>query len=429
MINIFDSSVAPGDKANVIISGGGLAGLSTSLGLAKLGLFDIDIIECRTEWLNQGSAFGLAANGRKALKELFASPESLERLVEKGIYIEDFDSYLLVWYMVRDALLEEVKKYPSISIHMGKTIESYDDTSDQSQIEVVVKEVENPDKKEKLKGSLLIAADGVYSDIRALAGLVPAKLATKTKWRGTIPHVPMGSILEPFLDKGILPLRMDESTKGMQTGECLINVFNFHPKVDRKMTFVMNASVINLPPDTHPSSLFRKHMPDSYHQQILEEVYKLADDRELHYPLAMAVIELPNDGSKGWGGKGRVLFVGDSAHAMRPASGIFMFISVPFSFLSFANCNTSSETGLGGAMAFEDAVVLCRLLKSGGIGSLKTKESAEALVHKFEASRFDRVKIIWDNQWEISEGAYKKNLKGTNPKMAQSFAAWVKEGV
>jgi len=405
MINIFDSSVAPGDKANVIISVGGLAGLSTSLGLAKLGLFDIDIIECRTEWLNQGSAFGLAANGRKALKELFASPESLERLVEKGIYIEDFDSYLLVWYMVRDALLEEVKKYPSISIHMGKTIESYDDTSDQSQIEVVVKEVENPDKKEKLKGSLLIAADGVYSDIRALAGLVPAKLATKTKWRGTIPHVPMGSILEPFLDKGILPLRMDESTKGMQTGECLINVFNFHPKVDRKMTFVMNASVINLPPDTHPSSLFRKHMPDSYHQQILEEVYKLADDRELHYPLAMAVIELPNDGSKGWGGKGRVLFVGDSAHAMRPASG------------------------LGGAMAFEDAVVLCRLLKSGGIGSLKTKESAEALVHKFEASRFDRVKIIWDNQWEISEGAYKKNLKGTNPKMAQSFAAWVKEGV
>ena len=81
-------------------------------------------------------------------------------------------------------------------------------------------------------------------------------------------------------------------------------------------------------------------------------------------------------------------------------------------------------------MAFEDAVVLYRLLKSGGIGSLKTKESAEALVHKFEASRFDRVKIIWDNQWEISEGVYKKKLS-TSPSFewTQSFAAWVKEGV
>ena len=86
---------------------------------------------------------------------------------------------------------------------------------------------------------------------------------------------------------------------------------------------------------------------------------------------------------------------------------------------------------MGGAKAFEDAVVLCRLLKSGGIGSLKTKESAEALVHKFEASRFDRVKIIWDNQWEISEGVYKKKLRSTNPYLewTQSFAAWVKEGV
>ena len=70
-------------------------------------------------------------------------------------------------------------------------------------------------------------------------GLEPAKFATKTKWRGTIPHVPKGSVLEPFLDKGIVPLLMDESTKGMQTGECLVNLFNFHPKIPRKTTYTM----------------------------------------------------------------------------------------------------------------------------------------------------------------------------------------------
>mmetsp|Transcript_8802 Transcript_8802/g.19752 ORF Transcript_8802/g.19752 Transcript_8802/m.19752 type:complete len:404 (-) Transcript_8802:127-1338(-) len=403
MVKIINSSAVPSNARNIIISGGGLAGLSTSLGLAKLG-FHVDIIECRKEWLQQGSAFGLAANGRNALKELFPSPKSLDLLVEKGIYVKEHDSYLLVWYMVRDALLEEVKKCSSIDIHMGKTIERYDDTSDQSEIEVVVKDVENANEKKKLTGSLLIAADGVYSNIREMAGLEPAKFATKTKWRGTIPHVPKGSILEPFLDKGILPLLMDESTKGMQTGHTLINMFNFHPKIHRKMTFVLNASVTDLPPGTHPKELFRKYMPDLYHQQILEEVYNLADDRELRYPLAMAVIELPEDGSKGWGGRGRVLFVGDSAHAMRPASG------------------------LGGALAFEDAAVLCRLLKSSGSGSLETKLSAEALVREFEASRFDRVKMIWDNQWEISEGVY-KNKSYASAGWSPDFAAWVKQGV
>ena len=120
----------------------------------------LDIIECRKEWLQQGSAFGLAANGRKALRELFPSPKSLDKLVEKGIYTKDHDSYLLAWYMVRDALLEEVKKFSSITIHMGKMIESYDDVSDESQIEVVVNDVDNPSKRAVLKGFLLIAADG-----------------------------------------------------------------------------------------------------------------------------------------------------------------------------------------------------------------------------------------------------------------------------
>lgn len=409
MVKISNSSALalPSNAGNIIISGGGLAGLSLSLGLVKLG-FHVDIVECRKEWLQQGSAFGLAANGRKALKELFPSPKSLDLLTEKGIYMKEHDTYLLVWYMVRDALLEEVKKSSSIAIHMGKTIESYDDASDQSEIEVVVKDVENANEKKKLTGSLLIAADGVYSNVREMVGLEPAKFANKTKWRGTIPHVPKGSVLEPFLDKGIVPLRADESTKGMQSGHTIINMFNFHPTIHRKMTFVLNASETNLPPGTHPRELFRKHMPDPYHQQILEEVYNLADDGELHFPLAMAVIELPADGSNGWGGKGRVLFVGDSAHAMRPASG------------------------LGGAMAFEDAVVLCRLLKSSSgrsYGSLlQTKQSAEAFVREFEASRFDRVKTISDNQWEISEGAYKQKPNPSH-EWSQSFATWVKQGV
>jgi len=93
------------------------------------------------------------------LKELFHSPESLDALVEKGIYMKDYDSYLLVWYMIRDALLEEVEKSSLITIHMGKTIESYDDNTNESRIEVVIKDVDS-NKTSILNGSLLIAADG-----------------------------------------------------------------------------------------------------------------------------------------------------------------------------------------------------------------------------------------------------------------------------
>jgi 2-polyprenyl-6-methoxyphenol hydroxylase-like FAD-dependent oxidoreductase len=323
-------------------------------------------------------------------------------LVEKGIYSEQNDSFLMLWYMVRDALLEEIKKSSSITIHMGKTIESYDDTTDQSQIEVLVKDVGGGNEAEKLLGLLLVAADGVYSNIRKIAGLEPAKFATKTKWRGVIPHVPKESILRPFLDKGITPLMECDSTKGMRSGDCVLNLFNFHPKIDRKCTFVMNASVMDVPPGTHPRDIFRKTMTDPFHQQVLEEIYELADDRELRYPLAMAVIELHDTVNKRWGGKGRVVLIGDAAHAMRPASG------------------------LGGSMAFEDSVVLCRLLEKGGISSLTTKESAEALVHEFEESRFDRVKCIWDDQWDISEKVY---TDAPDEEWSKSFAEWVRQGV
>jgi 2-polyprenyl-6-methoxyphenol hydroxylase-like FAD-dependent oxidoreductase len=160
---------------HIIIAGGGLAGLSTSLGLSKLG-YRITIVECRKEWLQQGSAFGLAANGRKALLELFHSPSSMDRLLEKGIHIEQMDSHLMVWYMLRDSLLDEVKECPLIDVKMGTTVESIDDMSDASGVKVVVKNVESGDA-EKMDASLLVAADGVYSNIRTLIGLESAKVS------------------------------------------------------------------------------------------------------------------------------------------------------------------------------------------------------------------------------------------------------------
>lgn len=237
--------------------------------------------------------------------------------------------------------------------------------------------------------------------------VITRQYATKTKWRGTIPYVPQGSVLEPYLDKGIVPLATNASfMQAMAEGACHVNLFNFHPKIDRKMTFVLNCSDVDLPSGTHPREIFKRQIPNPEHQEIMEEIYRLGDDGELTYPLPTVVVKLPEDSSQGWGGKGRVLLVGDAAHAMRPASG------------------------LGGAMAFEDAVVLCRILKAATSSRLNSRKSSETLVQQFECSRFDRVKTIWDDQWERSEAAYKKDYgEVKQTAMSGDFATWVRKGV
>lgn len=81
-------------------------------------------------------------------------------------------------------------------------------------------------------------------------------------------------------------------------------------------------------------------------------------------------------------------------------------------------------------MAFEDAVVLCRTLKAATSSCLDNRTMTEKTVQKFESSRFDRVRIIWNDQWERSEAAYKKDhVRGKKAAMSGDFAVWVRNGV
>ena len=123
------------------------------------------------------------------------------------------------------------------------------------------------------------------------------------------------------------------------------------------------------------------------------------------------MIKLPLDSSQGWGGKGRVTLVGDAAHAMRPSNG------------------------MGASMAFEDVVVLCRCLaeeieKTAETGAIagsdrKSPLSMASTLRRYETSRYDRVKRIWDMEWEVAESAYRKE----RIKLTPEFHQWVMEGV
>ena len=93
------------------------------------------------------------------------------------------------------------------------------------------------------------------------------------------------------------------------------------------------------------------------------------------------------DLSSGWGGTGRITLIGDAAHAVRPSSG------------------------LGGSVAFEDAVVLSRLLANinnennnddDDDNNNSNNDSNHDLVadalRQFETQRFPRVRSISDDQ-------------------------------
>merc|ERR1712232_1479861 len=100
----------------------------------------------------------------------------------------------------------------------------------------------------------------------------------------------------------------------------------------------------------------------------------------------------------GWGGRGLVTLIGDAAHAF-PSAG-----------------------GQGGSQAFEDAIVLTRLLEEHPSSGKSMAETLE----EFEKSRMERVKRIHDDQTERFANA---STKSSHVPWAKEFAEFVFEGV
>ena len=102
------------------------------------------------------------------------------------------------------------------------------------------------------------------------------------------------------------------------------------------------------------------------------------------------------DPSLGWGGTGRVILLGDAAHAIRPTSGV------------------------GGSLAFEDVVVLCRELAE--CSSSAISDCIDRTIRK----RQPRVTKVWQAEWDLAERMYKEeNPIGLSPE----YLEWLYEGV
>lgn len=395
MMTSFSDARRREEKTVVVVVGAGLGGLALSLGLARLG-YAVELAEKRTAFTSLGATFGLRPNGVKALEEI--CEDVVPPLRQVGVTLDFLNGTLMLpWRVVRDSLLDQVQQRSDcISLRMGMDLQDLHDGDD-----CITGTFKGRDgTMVTLTGSLLVGCDGVSSKVRQLLGLTLAQSSGAKAWRSSV-TVPPDSKLVPLLDKGVLPLGMPNY------GPCTLAAFNFHPKLPCTIAWTLTTKEKDIAAGTHPWTALEPHVDknDDQREQI-KELFDLSLPDDLGHVLDLRTIDprSAHTETSGWGGKGRVTLLADAAHAIRPASG------------------------LGGSLAFEDGVVLCRALAAAATTTdwWKDPVSVAALIASFENARLPRVCKIWNDEWERSESAYTDQPMGPP---TEEYTEWLHAGV
>lgn len=441
------------DLPNIIVVGAGLAGLATSLGLINSGLFQVDLVEVRPDFNRQGATFALAPNGRKALEELDPEIDQGSNVITKldalgvNTTLGNRHGLLLGWWMVRNALLERAQQSTNnnhlLRLHMGYTLHDIVDDPSKPNLQATFRKVslhirkrtkdphrkplifdglhEPPEEQEdllKLEGCLLVGADGIHSSIRSFLQLAPAQAVGSIVWRGSVkvedPANPntkdpdQHQVLVPLLDRGTLPV-------GFRTfGPTLVAIFNFHGRVPGAMSWIISTKADDAPQYAHVWDTALKPFMDldsndkdddsDYDRQVLQAMLHISNPDDVCHPTMYCVVQPPVHDGRGWGGKGRIILIGDAAHAMR-------------------------ATGQGGNVAFEDCAVLCRILqqriRAKDSGVMAQYDQVAELVLAMENERLRRVRKIWNTEQQQAEQTLVKD--GTSL-MTPEYVEWLYEG-
>lgn len=380
------------NSPTAIVVGASLAGMSAAIGLAKIGM-KVDLIDKQEPQTRQGAVIGLAPNGYKALKEIVGKDScAMTRLDEIGLPI-DGGGLMMPWREVRDILFEEVKGSANIRFRGGLNVSEVDDCSTNPNVKV---KFSNSDLV--LEGSVLVGADGVNSTMRRILGLPCATQVGTTVWRGNVDAVKIGSKLSYLLNKGLVPLHCKE-------GESFVTTYNFNDKIPGMIAWCVSSKKRMAENCRQPLSLFET-MSDRGVFELLQELFDESSKESIEKSSQLSVIDFRSIDdwapSGGWGGKGRVTLIGDSAHALRPTNG------------------------QGVAMAFEDSVILSRTLRAQ-ICDLHNFSFCDDALRNFESERLGRVKVIWGDQWERAEAGY-KSPKSVGP-WTDEYRQWLHAGV
>ena len=359
--------------AMAFIIGGGIAGLSVAVALARVG------VQCEVAELADaplGASLGLSGRAAEALHELgvydacYASGSPFDRHVA-ATYMYDAAGKLLStgpqrpnWTGAKTGIgvyrpvllqnLEDTARSLGVTLRRGLTAESIDDLGDQ----VLVTLSDGTQRR----CDFVIGADGIGSRTR----------------RMIFPQAPAPAYSGQISIRWMLPSEPIDG-EGWYIGPVGRLGFYHLPQ-----GYVYVPAIITMPEfrrmdDAEVHALFARLL-DSYTAPAMVELRsRLTTDANLICrPFEWILLPQP------WY-KGRTLLIGDAAHA------------------------TTAHMGMGGGMALEDAVVLAQCVAAA--------PTVPAAFDAFMARRFERVRTVVDTSVQLSRLEQAKAPPGENVKL------------
>ncbi|XP_059067399.1 monooxygenase 2 isoform X2 [Cryptomeria japonica] len=361
-----------GEDHDIVIVGGGVAGLAIALALHKVGLKSL-VLERADCLRTAGAAFNMWPNAWKALDALGVADAlrpfysqidgirgfSICSGVCKNVSLKrggkgDSNVKLESRCIERMALLEALaRELPEGSVRFNSKIVSLhrESLSPFTMLELA--------DGTSLKAKIVIGCDGVYSVVARWMGLPPAKSVGRTSIRGMVTYTE-GHNFEK--------LNVQVWGKGLRTGFVTCTdkkVYWFLTRRSQPQEICGNAEIVR-----NAALEMVKDFPDP-----IAEIIKSSPAETIN----MADLKVRWVWPWEWGrgmekGKGSVTIVGDALHPMTP------------------------DLGQGACMALEDAVHLSRCLEQA-IKSINIAEWGEVQVEKIE-SCFN--KYLQERRWRVS---------------------------
>lgn len=311
-------------EVDVVICGAGLGGLAAAQGLINSG-FSVMSFEKNSGFQPRGAALGISPNGLKALELLV--PGLGKMIFDKGTRVstasteEVFPNQgrMFAWAHVRSLLLPS-----NLDLRMGSEFVDFEEKGDFIYSRFNCKKNGKEDEILNVRSRVLCGADGIHSAVSKHLNGRKAIPTGAVNWRCSIEASPDD---------------IEGEVKVEMKGDRCFGIFNV---ANQKLCW---AAVTQRDPNTVMESITRKSREEikkealeefsDFSQKYLDLIARTNADHIYYGPLL--VHDLPKAIDQGWGGTGRVALLGDSAHGIRPASGIKFNIDkiVDVSFCSF----------------------------------------------------------------------------------------------
>lgn len=348
----------------VLVVGGGIGGLTASIALRQAGI-DAEIVEIKQEWTVYGVGIIQPNNQLRALDQVGLAARCIELGgATPGWHLCDANGNLQAEIPQSNAgapnlppingisrpslhrILSEAAREHSVAVRLGLTVSWLQDID--GGVEV--------DFSDGTRGSydLVIGADGVYSKVRELtfgSGLKPRPTG-QAVWRYNFPRPP-------------------EVTWGMMFYAHKSKAGLVPTSKETMYLLLVTPAVTGRAPEERLHILLRERL-EEYGGIIAELAKGVTDPRGVVYkPMESLLVPPP------WH-RGRVVLIGDAAHATTP------------------------HLAQGASIAIEDGVLLGQLL-----GQNKPVEQA---LSEFSVRRFERCRLVVESslqlgKWESLEWA------------------------